>query len=155
MTKFERRMKPQSNDGPMGIGSLGHSLVIRISSCVILAALAGCNSGLTAYPSDDTATLSADAATDGRYPISIDDLAGILPDVVAAMEWAVVRTRNDVTALRADLVTADDRPIEVHAQQVGRPTIAVQIRYGRFGNADKEAAFHQALAARIEQLQRK
>ena len=137
----------------MEIGSFGHSLVIRISSFVILAALAGCDGSLTAYPSNDTATLGADVATDGRYPISIDDLASVLPDVAAAMEWAVVRTHNDVTALRADLVTADDRPIEVHAQQVGRPAVAVQIRYGRFGNADKEAAFHQALAARIKQLE--
>lgn len=123
--------------------------------CLLCSVLWSCDGSLTAYPADDTVTLAADVATDGRYPINIDDLASMLPDVAVAMEWAVVRIRNDVTALRADLVTADDRPIEVHAQQVGRPAIEVQIRYGRFGNADKEAAFHRALAQRIEQVKKK
>jgi len=120
--------------------------------CLLWSVLASCGD-FSAYPAEKTRPLPADRATAGEYPITIDDLAKLLPDVAGDMEWAVVRTTNDLTALHADLLTADDRPIELRAQQVGRSTpIAVQLRYGRFGDAEKQAAFHAALARRVEQL---
>jgi len=129
-----------------------------VTLCLALAAalLASCaGPSDSAYPADHTAALPADRSTQTQYAITIDDLAKMLPDVAGMREWAVVRIDNDITALQADLITADDRPIEVRAQQVGRPKIAVQIRYGRFGDETEEARFHQALATRIEQLRAK
>lgn len=127
-------------------------LCLAFVFCLLSSVLVSC-SDFSAYPAEKTQPLPADRATAGEYPITIDDLANVLPDVASDLEWAVVRTTNDITALHADMITADDRPIELRAQQIGRPTpIAVQIRYGHFGDADEEAAFHAALARHVAKI---
>ena len=136
---------------PEALASRCTAWPMRLARPVLVAGLAlavcACSTG-SALPDPSTAPMAASHVS-GRYVINIDDLASLLPKVASDLTWAVVRTDNQVTALRADLVTADGRPVEVRAQQVGRPAVEVEVRYGHWGDTDKEAAFHAALARRI------
>src|SRR5690606_24363371 len=66
----------------------------------LLTLLTACGgSEMTAIPGDHTRPLAE--AAPGEYPISIDDLAAMLPTVAESLTWTVVSMDNQVTALYA------------------------------------------------------
>ncbi len=89
---------------------------------------------------------------DRVYGVDIDTLELALPDAFVRMHWGMAKLDNQITALRAEAWTPDDRPVTVIAHKAGDGELTVQVKVGRFGDAEEQAAFHKALGAAIEEL---
>ena len=83
--------------------------------------------------------------------LDIDTFEELLPRLYTQFEWAPIRTDNEITALHAEALTADDRPVQIRAQDRGDEGTAVQIRIGYFGDPLLEQQFMNALDVALVQ----
>lgn len=121
--------------------------------CLVLAgalAWAGCAESGGARPTADTAPMPGVRPT--LVEVDIDALAQrIIPQAIQQMHWAVLRTNNQVTALRIDALTPDDRYVDIRAQQQAGDQVQLQVKVGYFGDRITERQFLDAVADQVDQ----
>jgi hypothetical protein len=114
---------------------------------------AGCARPGGARPTADTAPLPDVRPVTVRA--DIDALAQrIIPQAVRQMHWAMLRTNNQVTALRIDALTPDDRYVDIRAQQQDGDRVQLQVKVGYFGDRLAERQFIDAVGDQLDQWQR-
>lgn len=119
---------------------------------ISLLVFVSCSSdGNSARPSSRTAELTQ-SQHDVLAGLDIDTFEELLPRLYTQFEWAPVRTDNEITALHAEALTADDRPVQIRAQDRGDEGTAVQIRIGYFGDPLLEQQFMNALDVALLQV---
>lgn len=91
------------------------------------------------------ATRFADDARTADYDTEIDRLVRALPRVIEQMGWAQMNLRDELTALCATALTADDRTVHIRARQTARGHVRVQAVVGLQGDAVAQQTFYRVL----------
>lgn len=102
----------------------------------------------------DESTQAMSDAPGREITADIDALATLMPIVCERMHWGLKKVDNQVTALRAEALTPDDRSVEIRAQTVDGGT-DVQVKVGFFGSAAEEQQFFDALTHVLAEVKRK
>jgi hypothetical protein len=117
---------------------------MAVATVGLIAGLAGCPSG-SASPAPDERTKALPDSREAQVATDIDTLAKALPIIAARMHWGLKKVDNQVTALRAEALTPDDRTVEIRAQTTAAGS-AVQVKVGFFGHEAEEKQFLATLA---------
>jgi len=120
-----------------------------IHAAVLLAALAGCTL------STGDARLSPAVAplpdAPGRvYHADTPTMKRMIARAVNELHWAVASLDDELTAAGFVAWTPADQRVVIRSRQLDADRSTVQVRVGRFGDADAEARFHAELARQIE-----
>ena len=127
--------------------------IVAVLTTCILAACAGSggaviSGGGDAIPDRSTAPLT-DTTQQTIPGLDIDTLEDLLPRLYARFGWGPLRTQNQTTALHARALTADDRTVQIRAQDQGPAGTAVQIKIGHFSDPALEQQFLDALKTEL------
>ncbi|MAE61051.1 MAG: hypothetical protein CMJ49_06810 [Planctomycetaceae bacterium] len=129
-------------------------IVAVLSTCMLIACTGSGGQGDRgsrggdAIPDPATAPLT-DTGHQNIPGLDVDTLEDLLPRLYARFGWGPLRTQNQITALHAQALTADDRTVQIRAQDQGPAGTAVQIKIGHFSDPTLEQQFLDALKTEL------